>query len=131
MDPRDAEIKRLQAEIERQKAKLSAKEKKEICRFGLTCNRRDCTRVHITGKSKTAQIKSCINQHKKRNKICRFGDLCTNTSCKFRHTKQIWCQHGGDCLNVFIGCPFKHKFNEIKCPDKSDCTRDDCPLSGH
>lgn len=119
-----------------------------ICRFNLTCTKRDCPFAHQSPEAPpgttidvndecpfgaACKNRKCVGRHPspaqkvshQSEQDCRFFPRCTNPSCPFRHpTAMPPCRFGADCKKE--GCKFTHvktmcRFNPClnpQCPFK-------------
>ena len=101
-----------------------------ICRFNLTCTKRDCPYAHQSPEAPpgttidvndecpfgaACKNRKCVGRHPspaqkishQSEQDCRFFPHCTNPSCPFRHpTAMPPCRFGADCKKE--GCKFTH-----------------------
>ena len=118
-----------------------------ICRFNLTCTKRDCPFAHQSPEAPpgttidvndecpfgaACKNRKCVGRHPspaqkathQSAQDCRFFPHCTNPSCPFRHpTAMPPCRFGADCKKE--GCKFTHvkticRFNP--------CLNSQCPF---
>ena len=119
-----------------------------ICRFNLTCTKKDCPYAHQSPEAPpgttidvndecpfgaACKNRKCVGRHPspaqkishQSEQDCRFFPHCTNPSCPFRHpTAMPPCRFGADCKKE--GCKFTHvktlcRFNPClnpQCPFK-------------
>ena len=119
-----------------------------ICRFNLTCTKKDCPYAHQSPEAPpgttidvsdecpfgaACKNRKCVGRHPspaqkivhQSEQDCRFFPHCTNPSCPFRHpTAMPPCRSGADCKKE--GCKFTHvktmcRFNPClnpQCPFK-------------
>ena len=119
-----------------------------ICRFNLTCTKRDCPYAHQSPEAPpgttidvndecpfgaACKNRKCVGRHPspaqkishQSEQDCRFFPHCTNPACPFRHpTAMPPCRFGADCKKE--GCKFTHvktmcRFNPClnpQCPFK-------------
>lgn len=119
-----------------------------ICRFNLTCTKKDCPYAHQSPEAPpgttidvtdecpfgaACKNRKCVGRHPspaqkivhQSEQDCRFFPHCTNPACPFRHpTAMPPCRFGADCKNE--GCKFTHvktmcRFNPClnpQCPFK-------------
>ena len=119
-----------------------------ICRFNLTCTKKDCPYAHQSPEAPpgttidvtdecpfgaACKNRKCVGRHPspaqkiihQSEQDCRFFPHCTNPACPFRHpTAMPPCRFGADCKNE--GCKFTHvktmcRFNpcvNAQCPFK-------------
>ena len=119
-----------------------------ICRFNLTCMKKDCPYAHQSPEAPpgttidvndecpfgaACKNRKCVGRHPspaqkishQSEQDCRFFPHCTNPSCPFRHpTAMPPCRFGADCSKE--GCKFTHvktmcRFNPClnpQCPFK-------------
>jgi len=108
-----------------------------ICRFNLSCTKKDCpyahqspaappgTTIDVTDNcpfGAACKNKKCVGRHPspsqklvhQSEQECKFYPNCTNPSCPFRHPTMPPCKFGADCSRE--GCKFTHlktmcKFN--------------------
>ena len=119
-----------------------------ICRFNLTCSKKDCLYAHQSPEAPpgttidvndecpfgaACKNRKCVGRHPspaqkishQSEQDCKFFPHCTNPSCPFRHsTAMPPCRFGADCKKE--GCKFAHvktfcRFNPClnpQCPFK-------------
>lgn len=119
-----------------------------ICRFNLTCTKKDCPYAHQSPEAPpgttidvndecpfgaACKSRKCVGRHPspaqkvshQSEQDCRFFPHCTNPSCPFRHPAVMpACRFGADCKKE--GCKFTHvktmcRFNPClnpQCPFK-------------
>lgn len=118
-----------------------------ICRFNLTCTKKDCPYAHQSPEAPpgtaidvndecpfgaACKSRKCVGRHPspaqkishQSEQDCRFFPHCTNPSCPFRHPTTPPCRFGADCKKE--GCKFTHvktmcRFNPClnpQCPFK-------------
>lgn len=118
-----------------------------ICRFNLTCTKKDCpfahqspaappgTTIDVTDHcpfGAACKNKKCVGRHPspaqkvthQSEQDCKFFPNCTNPTCPFRHPTMPMCRNGADCTRP--DCKFTHvktlcKFNPClnpTCPYK-------------
>ena len=118
-----------------------------ICKFNLTCTKKDCPYAHqspVAPPGTTIDVhdacpfgsacknRKCVGRHPspaqkaghQSEQDCKFFPHCTNAMCPFRHPTLPMCRNGADCRRE--GCKFTHvktlcKFNPClnqQCPYK-------------
>ena len=136
----------MEVEISQNNPPESASE--TICRYNLTCTKKDCPYAHQSPEAPpgttidvndecpfgaACKNRKCVGRHPspaqkishQSEQDCRFFPHCTNPSCPFRHpTAMPPCKFGADCKKE--GCKFTHvktmcRFNPClnpQCPFK-------------
>ncbi len=99
-----------------------------ICKFNLSCTRKDCTFAHQSPAAPPGTTID-VTDH------CPFGAACTNRKCvgrhpspaqKITHQAEQDCKFFPNCTNPT--CPFRHPTTPI-CRNGADCTRSDCKFT--
>ena len=135
-------------EVESSQNKTPESASETICRFNLTCTKKDCPYAHQSPEAPpgttidvndecpfgaACKNRKCVGRHPspaqkishQSEQDCRFFPHCTNPSCPFRHpTAMPPCKFGADCKKE--GCKFTHvktmcRFNPClnpQCPFK-------------
>ena len=135
-------------EVESSQNNPTASASDTICRFNLTCTKKDCPYAHQSPEAPpgttidvndecpfgaACKNRKCVGRHPspaqkishQSEQDCRFFPHCTNPSCPFRHpTVMPPCRFGADCKKE--GCNFTHvktvcRFNPClnpQCPFK-------------
>lgn len=135
-------------EVENSQNKPPESASESICRFNLTCSKKDCPYAHQSPEAPpgttidvnddcpfgaACKNRKCVGRHPspaqkishQSEQDCRFFPHCTNPSCLFRHpTAMPPCRFGADCKKE--GCKFTHvktmcRFNPClnpQCPFK-------------
>ena len=114
-----------------------------ICKFNLTCTKKDCIYAHQSPAAPpgvtidvhdhcpfgaACKNRKCAARHPspsqkvshQAEQDCRFFPNCTNPACTFRHPTMPMCRNGADCSRE--GCKFTHiktlcKFNPCLNPE--------------
>ena len=134
-------------EVESSQTTASEPSSDTICKFNLSCTKKDCpfahqspaapvgTAIDVTDQcpfGAACKNRKCVARHPSpaqkavhhAEQECKFFPNCTNTSCQFRHPTMPMCRNGADCTRE--GCKFTHvkimcKFNPClnpACPYK-------------
>ena len=100
-----------------------------ICKFNLTCTKKDCPFAHQSPAAPpgttidvsdhcpfgaACKNRKCVARHPspaqkvthQAEQECRFFPNCTNSSCPFRHPTMPMCRNGADCTRT--DCKFTH-----------------------
>ncbi|KAL8797729.1 MAG: hypothetical protein Q9195_000081 [Heterodermia aff. obscurata] len=116
-----------------------------ICRFNLSCTKKDCPYAHQSPAAPSGTTidvddhcpfgaacknRKCVGRHPspaqkvshQSEQDCRFFPNCTNPSCTFRHPTMPMCRNGADCTRE--GCKFTHV--NITCK-YNPCLNPECP----
>lgn len=118
-----------------------------ICRYNLTCTKKDCPYAHQSPKAPlgttidvndecpfgaACKNRKCVGRHPspaqkishQSEQDCRFYPHCTNPSCPFRHpTAMPPCKFGADCKKE--GCKFTHVKTTCRF---NPCLNPQCPF---
>ena len=118
-----------------------------ICRFNLTCTKKDCPYAHQSPEAPpgttidvsdecpfgaACKNRKCVGRHPspaqkvshQSEQECRFFPHCTNPSCPFRHpTAMPPCRFGADCKKE--GCKFQHAKTVCRF---NPCLNPQCPF---
>ena len=99
-----------------------------ICKFNLTCTRKDCPFAHQSPAAPPGTTVD-VTDH------CPFGAACKNKKCvgrhpspaqKANHQSEQDCKFFPNCTNP--ACPFRHPTTPM-CRNGADCTRSDCKFT--
>ena len=99
-----------------------------ICKFNLTCTRKDCPFAHQSPAAPPGTTID-VTDH------CPFGAACKNKKCvgrhpspaqKVNHQSEQDCKFFPNCTNP--ACPFRHPTTPM-CRNGADCTRPDCKFT--
>ncbi|MCJ1483063.1 hypothetical protein MMC06_003229 [Schaereria dolodes] len=99
-----------------------------ICKFNLTCTKKDCPFAHQSPAAPPGTTID-VNDH------CPFGAACKNRKCvarhpspsqKISHQSEQDCKFFPNCTNP--ACPFRHPTMPM-CRNGADCTRSDCKFT--
>ena len=100
-----------------------------ICRFNLTCTKKDCPYAH---QSPEAPPGTTIDI----NDECPFGAACKNRKCvgrhpspaqKISHQSEQDCKFFPHCTNP--SCPFRHPISMPPCRFGADCKKEGCKFA--
>ena len=100
-----------------------------ICRFNLTCTKKDCPYAH---QSPEAPPGTTIDVHDE----CPFGAACKNRKCvgrhpspaqKISHQSEQDCRFFPHCTNP--SCPFRHPTAMPPCKFGADCKKEGCKFT--
>ncbi len=100
-----------------------------ICRFNLTCTKKECPYAH---QSPEAPPGTTIDV----NDECPYGAACKNRKCvgrhpspaqKISHQSEQDCRFFPHCTNP--SCPFRHPIAMPPCRFGADCKKEDCKFT--
>ena len=132
-------------EVESSQTNTSEPSPDTICKFSLSCTKKDCLFAHQSPAAPPgttidvndhcpygAACKNwkCVARHPSpaqkaihhAEQECKFYPNCTNPSCSFRHPTMPMCRNGADCTRE--GCKFTHV--KIMCKF-NPCLNSACP----
>ncbi len=115
-------------EVESSQTNSSEQSPDTICKFNLSCTKKDCPFAH---QSPAAPPGTTIDV----NDTCPFGAACKNRKCVARHPSPAQkavhhaeqeCKFFPNCTNA--SCPFRHPTMPM-CRNGADCTREGCKFT--
>ena len=132
-------------EVESSQTNASDPSPDTICKFNLSCTKKDCpfahqspaapagTTIDVTDHcpfGAACKNRKCTARHPSpaqkavhhAEQECKFFPNCTNASCPFRHPTMPMCRNGADCTRE--GCKFTHV--KIMCKF-NPCLNSTCP----
>ena len=116
-------------EVESSQTTINEPSPDTICKFNLTCSKKDCpfahqspaappgTNIDVTDHctfGAACKNRKCVARHPspaqkithQAEQDCKFFPNCTNPACPFRHPSMPVCRFGADCTKP--GCKFTH-----------------------
>ncbi len=132
-------------EVESSQTNPSETSSDTICKFNLSCTKKDCPFAHQSPAAPpgttvdvndhcpfgaACKNRKCVARHPSpaqkavhhAEQECKFFPNCTNPSCTFRHPTMPMCRNGADCTRE--GCRFTHV--KIMCKF-NPCLNPTCP----
>ena len=115
-------------EVENSQTNISETSPDTICKYNLTCTKKDCPFAHQSSAAPPG-ITIDVNDH------CPFGAACKNRKCvarhpspaqKITHQSEQDCKFFPNCTNP--SCPFRHPTMPM-CRNGADCTREGCKFT--